>query len=151
MPELTLPATGRCRCGALTFEVTAPPLATSACHCPGCQRMTGSAFSLTVMVPADGFRVTGGEAIAGGLRGGTRHMHCSDCLSWVYTLPEGVDFLVNVRNPMLDAPPRQVPFLETYLSTAMPFARLGAPHGFETFPPEDQLEPLLTAYAESRG
>ena len=27
MPEITLPATGRCQCGALTFEITAPPFA----------------------------------------------------------------------------------------------------------------------------
>ncbi|MDF0595102.1 GFA family protein [Psychromarinibacter halotolerans] len=151
MPEITLPATGRCQCGALTFEITAPPFATSACHCRDCQRMTGSAFSLTVMTPAEGFRVTGGEAVRGGLGTGHRHMHCAKCLSWVFTQPQGVDFLVNVRTPMLDAPPTEVPFMETKLSDAMPFARLGAPHGFDDFPTGDDIPGLIEDYAKTRN
>lgn len=151
MPEISLPATGRCQCGALTFEITAPPFATAACHCRDCQRMTGSAFSLTVMTPAEGFRVTSGSAVPGGLKTGHRHMHCSECLSWVFTQPNGVDFLVNVRTPMLDTPPTEVPFMETALADAMPFARLGAPYGYDGFPVAEDIQPLVQAYAEQRG
>ena len=39
---------GGCRCGRVRLRVEAPPLITMACHCTGCQRMSASAFSLTV-------------------------------------------------------------------------------------------------------
>ncbi|MWD29266.1 aldehyde-activating protein [Aquicoccus sp. SCR17] len=149
MPEITLPAQGRCRCGALRVEVTAPPLFSAACHCTGCQRMTGSAFSLTLGIPSSGFAVLEGEAVPGGRRGALRHMHCAACHAWIWTEPPGMGF-VNLRSPMLDHPPRAVPFLETCLSEAMPFARLGAPHGYDAFPAMEEMEGLLAAYAAER-
>ena len=59
-----LPAVGRCRCGQLRIEVSAPPIMTAACHCRGCQRMSASAFSLTALMPGDAFRVVDGEPVA---------------------------------------------------------------------------------------
>jgi len=54
---------GGCRCGQVRFRFTAQPLLTMACHCRGCQRMTGSAFSLSAAYPASGFEVTAGEKL----------------------------------------------------------------------------------------
>ena len=64
---------GQCRCGQVRFTVAGAPLVTMACHCTGCQRMTGSAFSLSSLYPAIMFEVTAGEPVLGGLRGGARH------------------------------------------------------------------------------
>ena len=110
MSELSLPATGGCRCGAVRFEVTAAPLLTMACHCRGCQRMTGSAYSLSAAIPSDGFRVTAGEPVIGGLHGATRHYFCGHCMSWLFTRPEGMDWFVNLRPTMLDEPGWFEPF-----------------------------------------
>ena len=44
---------GQCRCGATRIEASGPPLITMACHCTGCQRMTGGAYSLSSFYPAD--------------------------------------------------------------------------------------------------
>lgn len=62
-----LPCNGGCRCEQLRFQATAPPILTMACHCTGCQRMSASAFSLTAMFPTNGFVVTKGEPVIGGL------------------------------------------------------------------------------------
>ena len=59
MPKPDLPMEGSCRCGATRIRITAPPLMTAACHCRGCQKMAASAFSLTAMVPTEGFEVIG--------------------------------------------------------------------------------------------
>jgi hypothetical protein len=64
---------GTCRCGRVAIEISAPPLVTMACHCAGCQKMSASAFSLSVAIPSEGFRVTAGEPVIGGLRGEARH------------------------------------------------------------------------------
>jgi hypothetical protein len=47
------PYTGGCLCGALRYTVQAEPLTIYACHCTDCQRRTGSAFALSMVVPRD--------------------------------------------------------------------------------------------------
>ncbi len=51
--------TGCCQCGAITFSVEAQPLLTYACFCHSCQKRTGSAFSLGLIVPTDALRISG--------------------------------------------------------------------------------------------
>src|SRR3546814_2112323 len=92
---------GSCRCGGIQLEITAAPLLTMACHCVGCQKMTASAFSLSAAIPTQGFRVTSGEPVIGGLHGTERHYFCPFCLSWLFTKPAGIDVFVNVRSTML--------------------------------------------------
>ena len=58
---LTMPLTGGCQCGALEYELTAPPVMIYACHCTNCQKQTGSAFVLSATVPEVAFRFTTGE------------------------------------------------------------------------------------------
>ena len=60
MKQPALPAEGGCRCGGVRFRVTKAPLITMACHCTGCQKMTASAYSTSVAIPADGFEVIKG-------------------------------------------------------------------------------------------
>ena len=92
MDDWKLPWEGGCRCGAVRIRVTKPPLLTAACHCTGCQRMSASAFSLTLSVPADGFEVIEGEPVIGGLHGPqAHHYHCDRCKSWMFTRIEGMD------------------------------------------------------------
>ena len=56
---MKLPQTGGCLCGALRYEITAPPLVAYTCHCTACQRLTGSAFSSAVVVAAEACRFAG--------------------------------------------------------------------------------------------
>lgn len=44
MEKLSLPLKGGCQCGALRYEISAPPLMLYCCHCTNCQKITGSAF-----------------------------------------------------------------------------------------------------------
>lgn len=148
MNDWSLPWVGGCRCGALRFAISAPPLLSSACHCSGCQRMTGSAFSLSLAIPADGFAITAGESVLGGLRGASAHHCCAQCLSWVFTRPEGLDWLVNVRATMLDDARWVVPFIEFWVSEGLPWARTSAVHSFVTEPAMDAFPALLAAFAE---
>lgn len=121
-----------------------------ACHCIGCQRMTASAFSLSSLYPSDALEVTAGSPVIGGLRGATRHYFCPDCMSWLFTRPEGMDAFVNVRSTMLDDTRGYRPFVETYTSEKLGWAATGAVHSFETFPPEQLFPELLAAFAATR-
>ena len=150
MTDWKLPWRGGCRCDRVRIVVSAPPLLTLACHCVGCQRMSASAYSLSVAVPAAGFAVERGEPVIGGLHGASRHYHCPHCKSWMFTRPEGLDDLVNVRATMLDDHAWFTPFVETWTAEGFAWARTGAPHSFATMPPAEAFGPLVAAFA-ARG
>lgn len=149
MADWNLPMSGGCRCGAVRFRIDAAPLFTAICHCHGCQRMSASAYSTSICVPAGGFAVTQGEAVIGGMHDAqVRHHHCDGCKSWLYTDFEPPMGFVNVRATMLDDARWFTPFIESFTSTALPWARpRGIPHSFAEFPPMERYPELLAEFA----
>ncbi|MCA1286595.1 GFA family protein [Salipiger bermudensis] len=148
MPDL--PAIGSCRCGALQVEVSAPPIMTAACHCRGCQKMSASAFSLTAMVPAAGFRVVSGTPVQGGIKGPVcSHFHCAACFAWVFTRITGMEDLVNIRPVMFDRPAWCEPFIETLCAEKLPWFTTPARHHFDGFPPEARFAGLMAEFADA--
>lgn len=139
---------GACRCGQVRFRVHGAPIITMACHCTGCQRLTASAFSLSSLYPASSLEVMEGEPVIGGLHGATRHFFCPHCKSWLFTRPNGLDDLVNVRATMLDNASTFTPFVETCTSEALPWVKTPAVHSFETFPPMEMYSELVADFAK---
>lgn len=152
MGELKLPAEGHCRCGRVRFRITAPPLLTMACHCTGCQRMTASAFSLTMAIPNAGFEMLEGETVIGGIHGAQgHHHHCDWCKSWMFTRVVPDMGFVNVRATMLEDPRWFAPFAETYTSEKLPWATTPAKHSYPEFPPMEAYEGLIAEYAATKS
>ena len=56
--------TGGCMCGAVCYTLTSEPLSAHACHCTDCQRSTGSAFVLIVVIDKADFEVHGEVQVA---------------------------------------------------------------------------------------
>ncbi|MEN3792635.1 GFA family protein [Fulvimarina sp. MAC3] len=142
---------GSCRCGEVRFAVRGKPVATMACHCTGCQKMTGSAFSLSSLYPSEAFEIKTGDTVIGGLHGDIRHHFCDHCKSWLFTYVEQIHGFVNVRATMLEDAPTYAPFIETYTSEMLPWAKTPALHSFERFPPPDRLPALMAEYAQLAG
>ena len=146
MSDWKLPWDGGCLCGGVRFEIDAPPLLTMACHCTGCQKLTASAFSLTLVVPREGFSITQGEAVIGGLHGPHRQLFCPHCKNWMFTHPEGLDFIVNVRASMLDDHHWVVPYVEVQTAEMLPWVTTTAMHSFERQPDLEGYQPLIEAF-----
>ncbi|MCB1351104.1 MAG: GFA family protein [Rhodobacteraceae bacterium] len=145
------PLTGSCRCGRVRIGMSRPPVMTAACHCRGCQRMSSSAFSLTAMVPAQGFQVLAGDPVAGGLRGPELdHRFCPDCMSWIFTRIHGWDEMVNVRPVMFEDLRWAEPFLETMAAEKLPWVNLPVRRSYAGFPPEADFPDLLAQFAAER-
>ena len=53
---------GGCACGAVRYRLTSDPLFTHCCHCLNCQRQTGSAFVINLLIEADRVQMLAGEA-----------------------------------------------------------------------------------------
>lgn len=145
MDDWKLPWDGGCRCGETRIRVTKPPLLAMACHCAGCQSMSASAYSLSIAIPADGFEVTAGEPVLGGLSRDV-HYFCPVCMTWMFTRPGGMDSFVNLRPTMLDDHDWFEPYAETCTDEKLPWATTPAKHSFEGIPDLPVFEPLVAAY-----
>jgi hypothetical protein len=110
--------------------------------------MSSSAFSLSAAIPSDGFSVTEGAPVIGGLHGPSRHYFCPHCMSWMFTRPEGLDWFVNLRPTMLDDAAWFAPFIETWTSERLAWATTPAVHSFQTIPSFDDFEGLMKGFAE---
>jgi hypothetical protein len=106
-----------------------------------------SAFSLSIAVPANGFELTRGETVLGGL---SRDMHhfCPRCISWMFTRPIGMDWFVNVRATMLDEHGWFEPFAETFNRENLPWAATAAKYSYQAIPGMAEYEKLTRAYAK---
>ncbi len=149
MSDWKLPWDAGCRCGRVRLRITEAPLLSMACHCSGCQRMTASAFSLSIAIPTSGFAVVEGEPVIGGLHGPSRHYHCPHCKSWLFTKPEGMDQFVNVRATMLDDHAWFQPFAETCTSEGLPWAKTGAVHSYPNIPGPEVYPALIAEFAKT--
>ena len=144
----TLPLIGSCRCGDVHVEITIAPLMTAACHCKGCQKMSASAYSLTAMIPVQGFAVTKGVTQRGGIgHGQLNHQFCPRCKTWMFTGIEGIDEFINVRPTMFDETAWFSPFIETMTREKLGWATTPAAHSFAEFPPVEAYQSLMSEFA----
>jgi hypothetical protein len=59
--EMSETREGGCACGEVRYRLTSEPLFTHCCHCLNCQRQTGSAFVINLLIEADRVELTSGE------------------------------------------------------------------------------------------
>jgi hypothetical protein len=52
---------GGCSCGEVRFRLLSEPLFVHCCHCLNCQRQTGSAFVINVLIEADRVELVAGD------------------------------------------------------------------------------------------
>ena len=52
---------GGCACGEIRYRLTSDPLITHCCHCLNCQRQTGSAFVVNILIEADRVELLAGD------------------------------------------------------------------------------------------
>ena len=84
---------GGCHCGAITYRATVDPEKTSICHCRDCQKLTGTAFRVTVPASEDQFEITKGtpKIYVKVAESGNRRAQafCQDCGSHLYATSVG--------------------------------------------------------------
>lgn len=94
MTSIPLPQTGGCQCGAVRYRLSAAPATLYACHCQDCQKQSGSAFALSMVVPRDALAIIAGtprEWLRPGAvtASGTPAacLFCEECGTRLYHLP----------------------------------------------------------------
>jgi hypothetical protein len=126
--------TGGCACGAVRYRLLSEPLIVHCCHCLNCQRQTGSAFAINMVIEADRVELLAGEPVAvdaprddGGAQQIYRCPTCQVAVYSVYSQPSAFF----VRAGTLDEPGTVVPDVHIFVRSKAPWVTI--PEGAPTF------------------
>lgn len=147
MSAWKLPWAASCLCGAVRMCIMEAPIVSMACHCRGCQKLTSSAYSLTLMIPSSGFEVEGETELGAMHRPESQHHYCAHCKSWLYTTAPSLQGFVNFRPTMLDDASWVVPYIESCVTEKLPRVETGAKRSFDQFPLPADYPELMQAFA----
>jgi hypothetical protein len=86
--EHPMNVSGGCHCGAIAFEAEVDPKTVGICHCTDCQRLSGSAYRVSVPAPRATFRLLRGtpKTYVKTADSGNKRVHafCGDCGTPIY-------------------------------------------------------------------
>ena len=118
--------TGACGCGAIRFEVTAPFVSASYCHCTRCQRRSGTAASASARVEPGTVRIVAGEdeVRVWAPEGGYEKLFCGLCGSALFTRRPGTIEPIGVRLGAVDGDPGIRPQWHQFVAYAAPWEPL---------------------------
>jgi hypothetical protein len=155
---MSVPREGGCSCGAVRYRLTSDPLFVHCCHCRNCQRQTGSAFVINLLIETDRVELLAGEPQPvdvprddGSTQTIWRCPACQIAVFSIYTRPQ-VRF---VRAGTLDDPSGVTPDVHIFTRSKLPWVTLPeAAPAFEVYydtralwPAEslDRLDTILAA------
>ena len=114
---MSFPCEGGCSCGGVRYRVESEPLFTHCCHCLNCQRQTGSAFVINLLIEADRVKVLTGapEPVEVPRDDGSRQTiyRCPRCQIAAFSRYSRPDVLF-VRGGTLDDPSAVAPDVHIY-------------------------------------
>ena len=118
---------GGCACGAVRYRLASEPLFVHCCHCLNCQRQTGSAFVVNVLIETDRVELLAGEPqpVSVPRSGGKKQKiwRCPSCQIAVYSQYtfRAVRF---VRAGTLDDPAAVEPDVHIFTRSKLPWVTL---------------------------
>ena len=154
---------GGCSCGEVRYRVESEPLFTHCCHCLNCQRQTGSAFVINLLIEADRVKLLTGALDAVEVPrddGSTQTIYrCPRCQIAAFSRYSRPDVLF-IRGGTLDDPSAVAPDVHIYTRSKLDWVAL--PESVPAFEeyydtkavwPAASLERLaaLNAAARARG
>jgi hypothetical protein len=148
---------GGCACGAVRYRLASEPMFIHCCHCLNCQRQTGSAFVINLLIEADRVEIVAGTPQPvdaprddGSVQRIFRCPHCQVAVFSEYGRPE-VRF---VRGGTLDDPADIRPDVHIFTRSKVPWVTLpeGTPrfdvyYDSRTLWPADSLRRLKSVLA----
>lgn len=125
---------GGCACGAVRYRLRAAPMRVHCCHCPNCQKQTGSAFVINAIIETANIELLRGrlQAVPVARDNGPHDIYrCSRCkvALWSdYGRRPQIRFL---RAGTLDEPRALRPDIHIYTASKVPWLKL--PKGTPAF------------------
>ena len=117
--------TGGCACGSARYKLKTAPMFVHACHCTDCQRATGSAFLINMIIHSDDLVIEGpiSKATLETSTGAGRDVHyCSECATNLWTKYHFIDLpLLAVSSGTLDTPNNIKPLAHMFTRSKQPW------------------------------
>ncbi len=118
---------GGCSCGEVRYRLSSDPLFVHCCHCLNCQRQTGSAFVLNMLIEADRVELLAGEpeSVPVPRDDGSEQIvwRCPACRVALYST-YGRATVYFVRAGTLDDPASVAPDVHIYTRSKLPWIAL---------------------------
>ena len=147
------PLAGSCQCGQVRYQVLKPYRFVAVCHCLDCQRLSASAFSLTMLVDADALKVEGTlkKFEHKGGSGATKECRlCPECGNRIYHVNPRTPQFVRLKPGTLDDASILEPDYHTWVKRKLPWVRI--PEGVSTFETEPgSVEEVMAAVRATRS
>ncbi|HKQ60988.1 MAG TPA: GFA family protein [Candidatus Polarisedimenticolaceae bacterium] len=125
---MSQPLEGGCACGDVRYRVAGAPLFVHCCHCRNCQRHTGSAFVINLLIEAACVELLQGDPAPTvmPLNGGSPNtiFRCPRCAVAVWSEYGGRSEVRFVRAGTLDDPSAIAPDVHIYTRSKLPWVRL---------------------------
>jgi len=136
---VTTTRTGGCQCGAVRYEITGEPRRLLVCHCRDCQRQSGSAFGMTLVVGASEFRILEGELKTFSVQSDAGReklgAFCPSCGTRIYHKLEWRPDAVTIKPGTLDDTSWLEPKMHIWTRSKQPWVVI--PEGVETHERQD--------------
>jgi hypothetical protein len=119
--------TGGCQCGRVRYLFTGEPLMLAICHCTECQRQSGSAFGMSMIVPDANLSVEGElKSFERSSDSGrpVRCYFCPECGTRIYHKVTYVQGMTNLKPGTLDDTSWLAPRVQSWTSTKQPWVPL---------------------------
>jgi hypothetical protein len=118
---------GGCSCGAVRYRLASEPMFVHCCHCLNCQRQTGSAFVINLLIETDRVELLAGrpEPVDVPRDDGSaqRIYRCPECSVAVFS-EYGGPAVKFVRGGTLDEPASAAPDVHIYTRSKLPWVTL---------------------------
>jgi hypothetical protein len=118
---------GGCACGEVRYRLMSEPMFVHCCHCRNCQRQTGSAFVINLLIEAERVELLAGEPLAVETPrddgSSQRIFRCPTCEVAIYS-EYGRPEVLFVRAGTLDDPSSVEPDIHIYTRSKVEWVRL---------------------------
>lgn len=154
MPLPKFPQQGGCHCGAVRYELTAPPLGVYNCHCTDCQKISGAAYAMSMPVRTETLVQLSGEVsifekVADSGRR-VQMVSCAKCGTRMWNVPLSSPEMRTLRPGTLDDFSWAEPVGNIWTKSRMPWIEIDAALvNYEGQPPS--REPLYAAWSAKHG
>ena len=141
---------GCCQCGLVQYSLQGDPLFTYACHCGSCQKRTGSAFSLGMVVLTASLEVEGEltDWSRTSDEGNTNTRYsCAGCGNIIYGIGSSNPDLAKLQPGTLSETRHIAPEVHIWVSKKQAWLNLPSAASQFTTQPDDPTEMLTAALA----
>ena len=126
---------GQCHCGEITYEAELDLEKVAICHCTDCQKQSGSAFGMSLIIQRDALEILTGEVATFETTADSKRLKtCAFCPRCGVRIYNGTRALFSIKAGTLDDTSQLIPDAHYWTRSKQSWTTLPADtHCYETF------------------